>query len=112
MELLVVLIIALFVLGPKRLPEVGRSVGKGLREFRGALGGAPGASNDGFGSLAWGDDDDDPFSEERRREEEERFARVQREEERAAREAFAEHPATPAPEGPAAASPEGPTREA
>jgi len=37
MELLVVLIIALVVLGPKKLPEVGRSVGKGMREFKGAL---------------------------------------------------------------------------
>jgi sec-independent protein translocase protein TatA len=33
-ELLVVLLIALIVFGPKRLPEVGRTVGKGLREFR------------------------------------------------------------------------------
>jgi sec-independent protein translocase protein TatA len=27
------------VLGPKRLPEVGRSLGKGLRDFKSALGG-------------------------------------------------------------------------
>jgi sec-independent protein translocase protein TatA len=37
LELLVVLIIALIVLGPKRLPEVARSVGRGMREFRNAL---------------------------------------------------------------------------
>jgi len=37
LELVVVLIIALVVLGPKKLPEVGRSVGKGMREFKGAL---------------------------------------------------------------------------
>jgi sec-independent protein translocase protein TatA len=37
LELIVVLIIALIVLGPQRLPEVARSVGRGLREFRGAL---------------------------------------------------------------------------
>ena len=37
LELLMVLIIALIVLGPQRLPEVARSVGRGLREFRGAL---------------------------------------------------------------------------
>jgi sec-independent protein translocase protein TatA len=39
MELLVVLIIALIVFGPKRLPELGRSVGKGIREFKGAVSG-------------------------------------------------------------------------
>ena len=37
LELLVVLIIALIVLGPQRLPEVARSVGRGMREFRSAL---------------------------------------------------------------------------
>ncbi len=37
LELLVVLIIALIVLGPQRLPEVARSVGRGMREFRAAL---------------------------------------------------------------------------
>ena len=39
MELLVVGIIALLVLGPKRLPEVGRSLGKGMREFKDSLSG-------------------------------------------------------------------------
>ena len=45
MELIIVLAIALIVLGPKKLPEVGRSVGKGMREFKSAIGG--------------GDDDED-----------------------------------------------------
>jgi sec-independent protein translocase protein TatA len=39
MELIVVLVIALIVLGPKRLPEVGRSVGRGMREFKDSLAG-------------------------------------------------------------------------
>jgi sec-independent protein translocase protein TatA len=39
LELIVVLVIALIVLGPKRLPEVGRSVGKGMREFKEAISG-------------------------------------------------------------------------
>ena len=34
MELIVILVIALIVLGPKKLPEVGRSIGKGMREFK------------------------------------------------------------------------------
>lgn len=33
-ELIVVLVIALIVFGPRRLPEVGRTIGKSLREFR------------------------------------------------------------------------------
>jgi len=38
-ELAIVLILALIIFGPKRLPELGRSLGKGIREFRGSLGG-------------------------------------------------------------------------
>ena len=38
-HLLLILIVALLVLGPKRLPEVGRAVGRSLRDFRGALDG-------------------------------------------------------------------------
>ena len=34
MEIVVVLIIALLVFGPTKLPEVSRSIGRGLREFR------------------------------------------------------------------------------
>ena len=39
MELIVILVIALIVLGPKKLPEVGRSIGKGMREFKESLNG-------------------------------------------------------------------------
>ena len=38
-ELVIVLVIALIVLGPKRLPEVGRSIGRGMREFKDSLSG-------------------------------------------------------------------------
>ena len=34
LEIIVVLIIALIVFGPKRLPELGNSLGKGIREFK------------------------------------------------------------------------------
>ena len=37
LELLVVGIIALLVLGPSRLPDAARAMGKGMREFRSAL---------------------------------------------------------------------------
>jgi len=40
MELVLVLALALLVLGPKRLPGAGRAMGRGLREFRDAIGGA------------------------------------------------------------------------
>lgn len=33
-HILLILVVALLVLGPKRLPEVGRSLGRGLRDFR------------------------------------------------------------------------------
>ena len=47
LELAIVLIIALVVFGPKRLPELGKSVGRGIREFKGSISGD-------------NDDDDDP----------------------------------------------------
>jgi sec-independent protein translocase protein TatA len=46
-ELMIVLVIALIVLGPKKLPEVGRSLGKGMREFK-----------DSISGITDGDDDD------------------------------------------------------
>ena len=36
-ELIIVLVIALLVLGPKRLPAAGRSLGRGIREFKDSL---------------------------------------------------------------------------
>jgi sec-independent protein translocase protein TatA len=38
-HILFVLIVAVLVLGPKRLPDVGRSLGAGIREFRNSLAG-------------------------------------------------------------------------
>jgi sec-independent protein translocase protein TatA len=39
LEIGIVLIIALIVFGPKRLPELGKSLGKGIKEFRGTIDG-------------------------------------------------------------------------
>jgi sec-independent protein translocase protein TatA len=46
MELVLVLAVALIVLGPKKLPEVGRSLGKGMREFKDSLSGLTGNDHD------------------------------------------------------------------
>jgi sec-independent protein translocase protein TatA len=37
MELIVVLVIALIVFGPKKLPDLGRSLGSGMREFKNSV---------------------------------------------------------------------------
>jgi sec-independent protein translocase protein TatA len=47
-ELIVVLVIALIVLGPKKLPDFGRSLGNGMREFK-----------DSISGVSKHDDDDD-----------------------------------------------------
>jgi TatA/E family protein of Tat protein translocase len=49
LEIMVLGVIALIVLGPQRLPEMAKSVGRGMREFRAAL-------------SAGDDDDDDDLS--------------------------------------------------
>lgn len=49
LEIIVVLIIALIVFGPKRLPELGNSLGRGIREFRSTV----------TGDKSDDDDDDD-----------------------------------------------------
>ena len=37
MEIIVVVVIALVIFGPKRVPEIGRSVGRGVRELKSSL---------------------------------------------------------------------------
>lgn len=39
LEIAIVLVVALLVFGPKRLPELGNSLGRSIREFRGTLSG-------------------------------------------------------------------------
>ena len=38
-EIIIVLVIALVIFGPKRLPELGRSLGNGMREFKDSIAG-------------------------------------------------------------------------
>jgi sec-independent protein translocase protein TatA len=49
LELIIVLAIALIVLGPKKLPEFGKSIGSGMREFK-----------DSLTTSTNNDDDEDP----------------------------------------------------
>ena len=51
-ELIIVLVIALIVLGPKKLPDFGRSLGNGIREFKDSIGGGDSRR----------DDDDDTYA--------------------------------------------------
>lgn len=45
-HLLLVLVVALLVLGPKRLPEVGRGLGSAIRDFKGSLSGPTSPTSD------------------------------------------------------------------
>jgi sec-independent protein translocase protein TatA len=39
LEIAIVLVVVLVIFGPKRLPELGKSMGNGIREFKGSIGG-------------------------------------------------------------------------
>jgi sec-independent protein translocase protein TatA len=47
-ELLLLGLVALLVFGPKRLPEMGRSMGRGLREFKSSISGDAKGDEDAF----------------------------------------------------------------
>ncbi|MEJ7783845.1 MAG: twin-arginine translocase TatA/TatE family subunit [Solirubrobacteraceae bacterium] len=51
-ELIVILVIALLVLGPKKLPEAGRSIGRGMREFKDSLSGGNDKDDDDIPTIA------------------------------------------------------------
>jgi sec-independent protein translocase protein TatA len=53
-ELIIVLVIALIVLGPKKLPDAGRALGNGIREFKDSINGVSGGGKSR--------DDDDEFA--------------------------------------------------
>jgi TatA/E family protein of Tat protein translocase len=52
LEIIVVLIIALIVFGPKRLPELGNSLGKGIREFKDSVTGDHDDDDDDVKTIA------------------------------------------------------------
>jgi sec-independent protein translocase protein TatA len=59
-ELIIVLVIALVVFGPKRLPDLGRSLGSGMREFKESITGNSKEDDDERSSLTASDGDKAP----------------------------------------------------
>ena len=50
-ELLILLLVLLLVFGPKRLPEMGRQLGRGMREFKDSVTGKDGPDDDRAAEL-------------------------------------------------------------
>jgi sec-independent protein translocase protein TatA len=63
-HLIIILVIALLVLGPKRLPDAGRALGQGLKELRSSVSGGDGDAP--VPSLSGSADDGDDVSAARR----------------------------------------------
>lgn len=53
-EILILLLVLLLVFGPKRLPEMGRSLGRGMREFKDSISGKDQPERDEAGELPSG----------------------------------------------------------
>jgi sec-independent protein translocase protein TatA len=51
-ELLILLLVLLLVFGPKRLPEMGRQLGKGMREFKESVSGKDDDDDDRIDDIA------------------------------------------------------------
>jgi sec-independent protein translocase protein TatA len=65
-EIIILLIVALLVFGPKRLPEMGRSLGRGMREFKDSISGKD-ADDDARRELAPPNDENEPVVTARER---------------------------------------------
>lgn len=61
---LVILVIALIVLGPRRLPQAGRALGEGIREFRDSVRGLSGEADErtGISTTPRGSDGEEPLA--------------------------------------------------
>jgi sec-independent protein translocase protein TatA len=64
LELAVVVIFALIIFGPKRLPELGKSMGKGIREFRASISGDSDDDEDDTPKVESATDDAEPVQGE------------------------------------------------
>jgi sec-independent protein translocase protein TatA len=59
-EILIILVIVLVVFGPKRLPDLGRSLGSGMREFKDSITGSSNDDEDGPSKLTAASKADEP----------------------------------------------------
>ena len=64
-EIIILLIVALLVFGPKRLPEMGRSLGRGMREFKDSIQGKDDDRDDERAELPAGETEPVPAARER-----------------------------------------------
>ena len=65
LEIVIVLVIVLLIFGPKRLPDLGRSLGRGMREFKDGVSGKD--HDDDVAQLAPPVDENDPVVTARER---------------------------------------------
>jgi sec-independent protein translocase protein TatA len=66
-EIVILLLVALLVFGPKKLPEMGRSLGRGMREFKDSIQGKDDAVEDARRELATPTDENEPVVTARER---------------------------------------------
>ena len=76
-ELGIILLIALIIFGPSQLPKIGRSVGKALREFRGASTEITKAVSEGLEGV---DEDEDETPKKKKKEKKEKEEEEEEEE--------------------------------
>jgi sec-independent protein translocase protein TatA len=70
-ELGIILLIALIIFGPSQLPKIGRSVGRALREFRGASTEITKAVTEGLEGVDEDEDEDEAPKKKKKKEKEE-----------------------------------------
>jgi sec-independent protein translocase protein TatA len=78
-ELIIVLVIVLIIFGPKKLPQLGRSLGGGLREFKNSVSGKGGDDDDDEPEVIEGPDRSNVTTAAAADDEETETARRQRE---------------------------------
>jgi len=78
-ELIILLVIVLIIFGPKKLPQLGRSLGGGLREFKNSVSGKGGDDDDDEPEVIEGPDRSNVTTAAAASDEETETARRQRE---------------------------------